>query len=227
MFFVSAVYSEYDFKIDMPQCIKLINSFRLLSPKQREATIDKLTNQLKPDNYSGNKLEKRDFHNWKNKAQQIFHLLDQTIYFEKRTDNKVDKITLRKTELNKDIADVQQRLHRSIKEKFNYFEKHKVEKTKGFELHHVIPLSWSESLEQFKLLDQWRNMLYIDGYNHAIISQNKNKHVKMTNYQNTIILSDYEGDNVILDYKDNVLYSTKLLPDLLNYNTELYNIYFP
>ncbi len=48
---------------------------------------------------------------------------------------------------------ISNRLDRSLNEKYLYFKNHKIEKSIGFELHHVVPLSWAESVLHFKLLD--------------------------------------------------------------------------
>ncbi|MDR2642099.1 MAG: hypothetical protein LBC74_04825 [Planctomycetaceae bacterium] len=167
---------------------------------------------MQPKNYSGNKTKKRDFHNWKNKVEQVFSLIKQTIYFEQRKDDifprEFDKTN------NK-------RLIRSEYEKSLYFKNHKVQRTDGFELHHIVPLSWAENLIQFKLLDEWRNMLYIDGFNHAKITQNQNRNVCLSNNNETLILSDFKGNNIILEKDQNVLYSNVHLEAMLCYNKQL------
>lgn len=171
-----------------------------------------------PQKYSGNKINKRDFHNWKNKIDQIVYLLNQTVYIE--TDD--DKIYL-KTGTNSFSSD-NKRLDRSVKQKKLYFENHNVEKTPGFELHHVVPLAWAESQQHFKLLDDWLNLVYIDAFSHAKITQNKNRNVLMSNDNKNIILSDNSRNNVYLKQNENILYAPNNLSNMLVYNDKLINI---
>jgi len=184
---------------------------------QKKAVIETLKDKLKPKNYIGNKLNKRDFHNWLNKAEQIYSILDQTVYFEVRGELLVlrDKINSFTGEV------IQTQLSRSLNEKYLYFKNHNIEKEKGFELHHVIPLSWSESIEQFKLFDKWENMVYIDAYNHAKITQNRNRNVVMDKNENDIILRDFSNNEVYLSYITNISYKIENQQLMLSYNSEL------
>jgi len=45
-------------------------------------------------------------------------------------------------------------------EKRKYFKNHFVLKQKGFELHHIIPLSWFEDENDFKLYKQFFSFKY-------------------------------------------------------------------
>ncbi|WP_205426593.1 hypothetical protein [Helicobacter suis] len=40
----------------------------------------------------------------------------------------------------------------------------------GFEL--IVPLALARDQNEFSVLDRWQNMILIDGYKHAQISQN-------------------------------------------------------
>jgi hypothetical protein len=68
-------------------------------------------------------------------------------------------------------------------------------------------------------------MVYIDAFNHAKITQNKNRNVKMTHNDSTIILSDFTGNDIVLRQKDNIIYSLNKMPDMLNYNQDLLRLY--
>jgi hypothetical protein len=223
MFFVSAIHANTVFEIDTQKCIDYINLYRTLSRGQQNAVVKLLKDKMQPQNYSGNKTDKRDFGNWKNKAQQLFYVIRQTVYFEQR-DNKLVPRELRNA---KGETTILIKLSRSISEKFEYFTNHKVGKARllGFELHHVVPLSWAESRVQFKLLDVWINMVYIDAFSHAKITQNNNNNVKMENENTTIILSDMIGNDVKLVLNTNVLYSPDNLLKMMDYNTKLLTKY--
>jgi type II restriction enzyme len=218
MFFVTAIdisKDEFSFAITQTEAIKPIKKFNLLSPTQKNAVIGMVKKELNPRNYSGNKTDKRDFHNWKNESQQIMTLLKETPYFEIRDEN----IYL---STQKDFSDaLAKRLNRSLDAKYLYFQNHKIKAVKGFELHHIVPLSWSESIHHFKLLDKWENMLYIDGFSHAKITQNSNRNVHLTSDNNDFILDDFSDNQVFLKFQDNVIYLIELQTKLLKYNHEL------
>ena len=205
MFFVSAIGTETSFNICRRRCINLIRSYRNLSRIQRHSVIETLKDKLKPENYSESKTAKRDFHNWYNKVEQVYSILRQTVYFEVRD----KKLVLKKG--------------RSSNEKSQYFKTHKVKKTLGFELHHVVPLGWSENEYQFKLLDKWENMVYIDGFSHAKITQNRNRNVVMTANEDDLMLSDHNENQIYLKNRDHILYSTDKQNRMLDYNKQLLN----
>jgi hypothetical protein len=220
MFFISAIQSKTTFEIDTTKCVEYIRTYRTLSRGQRKGVVDILKEQMQPKNYKGNKTDKRDFGNWKNKADQVFSIFVQTVYFEKRD----DKLVPRELRSAKGGTITLVKLSRSISEKFEYFKNHKVGKFMGFELHHVVPLARAESREQFKVLDVWLNMVYIDAFSHAKITQNNNANMKMEGADTTIILSDCVGNSVTLVYNDNIQYLPQKLPDMLSYNTTLLNM---
>ncbi|WRD09791.1 hypothetical protein E5K85_06640 [Helicobacter pylori] len=118
------------------------------------------------------------------------------------------------------------KLKRSIKEKALYFEKHGVKKEKGFELHHIdiVPLCLARSIEEFDLLDKWENLIYIDAFNHAKISQTQNKHICLYFKNCDVILSKdlkEEQESLYLTYIENVLYKLDLQNAMLKYNKDL------
>ena len=203
MFFVSAINTDTTFNISRRRCIDLIKSYRSLARIQRRAVVEALKDKLNPENYSGSKTAKRDFHNWQNKAEQVYSILHQTIYFEVRD----KKLVLKQG--------------RSSNEKSQYFHNHNVEKTPGFELHHVVPLGWSENEYQFKLLDKWENMVYIDGFSHAKITQNRSQNVVMDAVKDDLVLSDYNENKIYLKNRENILYSTDKQNIMLQYNKKL------
>jgi hypothetical protein len=88
-------------------------------------------------------------------------------------------------------------------------------------LHHVVPLAWSESIHQFKLLDKWQNMVYIDAFSHAKITQNRNRNVVMSAINNDLILKDYSDKEVYLRNIENISYNTTKQKVMLDYNIEL------
>lgn len=205
MFFVSAIGTHTSFNVNHDRCAGIIHTFRSLTNTQRRSVIETLAFELRPENFPGEKPTQRDFHNWRNKAEQIYYLLNQTVYFEVREKT----LYLRKDKV------------RSFSEKVQYFKNHGVERSPGFELHHVVPLSWSESQQQFKLFDNWKNMVYINAFDHATITQNRNRNVLMKAANGDIVLSDYSSNRVHLRHGDNLLYSVDKQSMMLDYNRRL------
>jgi hypothetical protein len=81
-FFVSFLNEELDGQVCSSQEISdFLKEYRNLAGSQKNHLITELKNYCNPQNFSGNKKNKRDFHNWKNEAQQFFTLLDTTAYF--------------------------------------------------------------------------------------------------------------------------------------------------
>ncbi len=218
MFFISAIDTKSSFNLNIEQAVELIKEYRRLASLQRKSVIETLKMELDPKNFQGTKTNKRDFHNWLNKAQQVFSILNQTVYFEVRGEQLVIK------EGNESFNPEAKRLDRSVNEKYQYFVKHEVDKTRGFELHHVVPLAWSENLHHFKMLDKWENMVYIDAFNHAKITQNNNRNVILNTHDNDISLKDYSDNEIYLKYKDNILYKLTKKEIMQQYNNELLNV---
>ena len=218
MFFVSAVDCGTDFSINLEQCVDLIQKYRTLDRYTQKKVIEILSDKLKPENYKGNKTARRDWHNWKNKIDQVYHLLAQSPHF----DVVGDDLNLSTHKIKTKAGEIIDVMTRSIAEKDAYFNKHKVKRTAGFELHHVVPLSWAESPEQYKLFDKWENMVYIDAYRHAIITQNRNRNIEMQSRGDDILLIDHHGNAVELSFdQKNILYNPDNQPTMLQYNKEL------
>ena len=218
MFFISAIATDTSFNLNSNDAIKLIKDYRNLTLIQKRAVTETLKVKLIPEKYAGDKTDKRDYHNWRNRVMQIYYLLDQTVYFEVRREQLFIKEG--KNSLKEEIK----KLNRSLSQKYEYFSKHNITKILGFELHHVVPLAWSESIHHFKMLDVWKNMVYIDGFSHAKITQNKNRNVEMSLAEVDIILSDYNDNDVYLKFKENILYNPKNQLTMKEYNEEMLNV---
>ncbi|MFH1523009.1 MAG: hypothetical protein ABIE43_04310, partial [Patescibacteria group bacterium] len=217
IFFISAISTESSFNINTDKAVELIKEYRNLTPTQRKSVVETLKVELRPKNFSGSKPSKRDFHNWHNKAAQVYYLLNQTVYFEVRGEQLVLK------EGQNSFSETTTRLDRSLNEKYQYFVKQKVVKTLGFEIHHVVPLAWSENIQHFKILDKWENMVYIDAFSHAKITQNKNRNIVLEVIKDDITLTDHSNNEVYLKYKENILYKPINKEIMRDYNNELLN----
>jgi len=222
-FFVSAVGSQSkDISLTLTECRDLIIEWRKLSKYQKIGVDAHLTKELVKNTNLSSKLMQRDFHNWINSAQQGFSLLKQTIYFEEWKDAKNSHLNriIWMQDGNQNSA-YAVRLKRSLNQKHEYMKQHNVSKQKGFELHHVVALAWAESEYHFKLLDNWKNMVYIDGFSHAKITQNNNKNVLMKFESQRMILEDYSNNKVEFKPGENLLWSEIHKEDMTKYNLML------
>ena len=154
LFFATFLYQKLDSKTyNRSDIISLIRDYRTLSKFQKQALNEKIKSYCEPKNFSGDKTQKIDFHNWINETQQILSLLTQMAYFEY---NEHDvKLYIRTGTYG--IYEDNTKLKRSIKEKYLYFKKHNITKEKGFELHHIVPLCLAASRAEFQVIDKWEN----------------------------------------------------------------------
>lgn len=67
--------------------IGLIQDFRTLTQNQQDKLICCIQDYCNTNNFSGNKTNKRDFHNWLNETQQILRLLSQIPNFQVNSNN--------------------------------------------------------------------------------------------------------------------------------------------
>lgn len=227
-YFVTGVSSRGSFAVSRERCVELLHAWRRLTSLERRSIDDYLSKQLAPSKSAPSKTEQRDYHNWINKTQQTFSLLRQTAYFEQVPHNNHSHLDRLYYLGNDDSAGKEfserdvRRLNRSLQQKDEYFTKHSVSKCRGFELHHIVALAWAESQHEFKLLDDWRNMIYIDGFTHAQITQNRNRNVRMEAVSpENLKLIDYSGSAVNVRNPENALYDKRHLPTMLKYNSEL------
>jgi len=227
-YFVTGVNSKGSFSISRERCAELIFAWRRLTALERRHIDDYLSKVLVPNSSATSKTEQRDYHNWINKTQQTISLLKQTIYFEQVNHLSFSHFNRLYYLGNENSAGEEfakrdvKRLNRSLQQKHDYFKQHSVSKCRGFELHHIVALAWAESQHDFKVLDDWRNMIYIDGFTHAQITQNRNLNVKMEVIPpDDLRLIDYTGSAVYVKNLDNVLYAKRHLPTMLDYNKDL------
>ena len=184
-----------------------------------------MSEQLKPENFPGDKKAQRDFHNWNNKIQQIFDLLGQTPHFEVASNYKFIAF---KTSIKSGDFDTEKNRNRNLSEKIKYRSKHtKNKKIPGFELDHLIPFSWAKSYEENNLIDNHKNMLYIDGYSHAIKTQNRSKHYILEPLNELDFqLKSLNPDDppITLVFDKNVIYDPQYRDEILEYNKQLCEI---
>ena len=200
------------------ELIEYIDEFHSFSPIVREAIKDFISDYCNAQQ-NGDKTDKRDLHNWKNEAQQVFKLLGQTPYFSEAKGKKNMHYLELRTEKGAIFEDIK-KLKRSEQQKNEYYKNHNISKKKGFELHHIIPLHYATTPNEYYTLDVWENMIYIDGYNHSFLTQTGNKNSKLSFNNTDVILTDLTGKikEMLLKQHDNVEYDVEKQPIMLHFN---------
>ncbi|WP_279128635.1 hypothetical protein [Helicobacter winghamensis] len=216
MFFVSFLGKDYQGKIlTKDVIIEFINEFRSLKARQKVAE-DVVNEFCMPKNFSGNKTQKRDFHNWKNETQTLFDSFDLMALFE--YDRQKQRLLLKANINGENIT-----FKRSNSIKQEYFKQHEVQKDVCFELHHIVPFYYAKDIDALKAIDNWQNLIYIDANSHKIFTLDKNgkKAIRLNFKDKDAVLDNLIGDEVVLKYADNIRYKIALQERMLRYNKAL------
>ncbi|MBZ7934604.1 hypothetical protein [Campylobacter molothri] len=217
MFFVSFLgnTNKNNTIIQKEHIVEYIKEFRTLKAR-KQTIINIVKNFCTPENFKGNKIGKRDFHNWKNQAQSIFQALGLMVIFD--YDEKNEKILL-KNELGKEK--IKFKRNNLIKEQ--YFKEHNIEKNVIFELHHIVPFYFAKDLEMLKAIDHWKNLIYIDASSHKRLTLDKKIKfaIRLDFLDNDVKLDDLLNNEIVLKYKKNVLYNKVLKNLMKEYNQSL------
>lgn len=229
MFFVTAIHSGTSFNRSISEVAELITRWRALTPIIRMNITKTLASELNPKGQAGSKTVKRDWGNWVNKAKQSFDLLQETIYFDlnpHHRDHNLDRLVYvaapGATPGGSAAAVVAKKLVRSLNQKHEYFSRHKVSKLPGFELHHIVALTWAGSQHEFKLFDNWKNMIYLDAFSHAKITQNQNRNIWLTSpFPGELSLDDTRGNLVRIVNEVTCQFDPSKVTEMLDYNQQL------
>ncbi|MDE6850816.1 MAG: hypothetical protein K2J54_05780 [Clostridia bacterium] len=196
--------------------IDYINEYRSMSGLHSQ--IDNIVKEYcNPFNFPADKPEKRDYDNWLNETEQVFTLLSQTVYFDHMEKYHTLKLRVDK-KMNIDNVD---RIKRSSQEKENYFSEHRITKPNGTTLHHIVPLSEWKDLNDFKLLDDWRNMICIeqDAHNDVHAQASTPINLSFSGDKKNLILSS--GCTLTFANNETVYYSERKITDMENYNKNI------
>lgn len=118
------------------------------------------------------------------------------------------------------------KMKRSQQAKKDYHISHKTQKTKGYELDHIIPLLEAENVEEFKYLDNWLNLLYIDGQTYAIKSQNNSRYYILSfddKDLDTVYFSDVQSERLVIKNGEQALFDNSKVQDIFAYNQAFLN----
>ena len=204
---------------------KFIQEFRELGQIERRGVTLCLQTYADPDVFEigsfWDKTDKRDFHNWKNEAQQSLMLMGLTVYFE-----SIDNKYLRPRFGPSGVYQNERDFTRSLQIKRDYWDKHNIPKTGNFELHHVVPLLYAKTLFEHNELDCWENLIYLERDAHAQITYSNNRHIKLgidkTSYD--VDFTDPIQKDIIDCKKEDALFDPSLSDLMLKKNKELLKI---
>lgn len=216
MFFVTYLHKSWNgIILNKDKIVEFINEFRNLN--SRAKIVEQVINEYCiPEHFSGNKNDKRDFHNWKNQAQTMFDSLSLMSLFE--YDSQTERLLL-KTKLNGEKIEFK----RSSLIKKEYFLNHEIEKDITFELHHIVPFYYAKDIDALKAIDNWQNLIYIDANSHKIFTLDKNakKAIRINFKELDAVLDNLIGDEVVLKYTTQIKYKQELQDRLVSYNKSL------
>lgn len=170
--------------------IEILDSYRSLKQYQRENAISLIKQYADPTKFAGDKTNKRDFHNWKNQAQQIMILLKATVYFEVEP-NKYLRLNTGTTGF------FEERPRRRAGPKRQYFAFHGIQKKAEFELHHIVPISLARNKTEAKVIDDHLNLIYIHRVKHKEISKRRNENVVLSIDPANATFSNFQKSNSI------------------------------
>lgn len=200
--------------------IKLIDSFRSLNNNQKEKAVNLIKEYCNPINFIGDKTNKRDFENWKNESQQIFTLLKNTVYFD---------ITQNSLKLNTGMYGIfndSQIKMRSLGVKQEYFKEHDVAKQSNFELHHIVPFSKARNKIEFKMIDNWRNLIYLEHNKHSQITKKRDKNIILVANETQADFIDIDNNNISAKNGIETVYNKKLAKKITTYNNKILKEFF-
>lgn len=211
MFILSDIYLSSEKKIN------LINEYRSLEKYKRTNARNLLREYANPKNYTGDKSNKRDFHNWKNESQQLFGLLKITVYFEV-AENRFIRLNVGGTGLF-----VEEQLKRKQSVKIEYFSYHGIDKNTNFELHHIIPIRKARNKPEFELIDNVKNLVYLSKSKHKEITKNHDKNAYLCINQKKVALLDFQKNAILAENSKDAFYSEeqKTINQMISHNRKL------
>lgn len=197
--------------------LRLLIDYRRLSNSEKIKVDEYLKLFCNPSNRKqfNNKTLLRDYSNWKNESQQIYGLLANSTYF------KVEGDFLILNTGNYGLFDA--KANRGAKAKSEYFGKHNISKTDGYELHHIIPFSKAQNKNDAVFIDDFKNLIYLSHNKHDefTISGSKNVIMKYTENNPNILFMDFDDSFILVDINKDALISESLLPIVKSYNQQL------
>lgn len=209
----------------------LLCEWRKLTETQKNNVLEILKEYMNPKLYlKVTKNNKKDFHNLKNETKQIFELLQKSKIFRIIQNNK----GLQEINLARDInGNTENKKYKRCSEIYKEYlqENGLPNKVYGYEFDHIIKFSLISKKEDVPYIDNYKNLIYIDGKSHSVKTQQKNVHMiieKDDNYKDIINMKDIYSvkKDIKLKIKDNILISEKNIEELIKYNKFLIEKFF-
>lgn len=203
-----------DSTINTADKIKLIEAYRQLKKHKQITILSTIKTYCEQINkQSQNKTQKRDFGNWYNEALQTFNILNQTVYFK----------TFRKTTLMLGLSQegLEFLITRSQKQKDEYFKWHQIAPNKGYELHHIVPISYATSKKQLERVDHYKNLIYIQSKTHKKIPKQNNYYIKLTQHNQSVFIVNPDNPDDKINITEAILIKATNLKDMIQYNIDL------
>ena len=151
-----------DDRLDSTEKIEILGAWRSLMKNQQDNALRLIKKYCSPKRFSGNKTDQRDYHNWRNETQQLMSLFKMTVYFQ---------VLGNQFSLNTGKEFGMFDIKRQEAPKMKYFESHEISKKKNYQLHHIIPLSYIRNQEEYKLIDNFQNLIYLHKEKHKEIKR--------------------------------------------------------
>lgn len=200
----------------------LITSWRNLTRVQQSSVIENLKKYMDPNLYKTKpKNKKKDWGNFNNESQQIFHFLKKSNLFNiSMNSNNLQEITLNQI---KNTNHNKRKFARNKNIYNEYHLKHKTKSEKGFEMDHIVKFSLITTQEDIPYIDNYLNILYIDGKSHSIKTQQGSNHMILKYENEEIILKDYRNVSKPINLKldENIKIKLDNISDYLNHNKKL------
>lgn len=208
-FFVSDDHLNKETKINF------IKKYRKLKKLGQTKFIKKIKNRFKEITLTAiDKSGKKDFMNWFNESLQIFGLLGQLPYF--KLINRIN-ISLSTSQLSLNYESF-----RSQYEKKLYFNYHHLSPRPNFHLHHIVPMEFSTCNEEREVIDNYKNLIYLNKETHNSIPHRNNLLIELVYSNGKLFLKEIEGKQKI-ELKEFLLDKNNI-KEILEYNKKVINL---
>ena len=202
--------------------LRYLIAYRKLNSIQKEQLDQLLKLYCNPSNLR-NKADKtllRDYSNWKNESQQIYGLFSNSAYFKVIS----NRLALNDGELGVFYNDVR----RTTQGKNDYYKYHLVHSDPNFEFHHIIPFSKARNRLDLKLIDDFKNLIYILNTKHEEFKNSKNDFVKLKYTENYpfLLFEDFNDNYIIVNLESEAKVNKAIIPSILDYNNSLLRTFY-
>ena len=204
----------------------LLRDYRTLTAIEKNKIIELIKKFANPNNFIGDKTQKRDFHNWINESQQIFSLIKFTTYFQVIKETGVLKLILNTSNETGIFSIDELKRNQSIRQE--YFNIHNVPKLPSFELHHIVPIKIALNKKDMKYIDNVLNLIYIHEFSHKKVHKHNIYKINNINSNAIELFNIKNSYSELFSNEKNVYYSTDvhIINKIKVYNKSLLEKYY-